>query len=86
MSAHNKALVLSAPLGKYYVESRPIPTPRPGQLLVKIAGAALNPVDWKLQDWGLYRDSYPIVLGNDGAGTVETVGTDVTGFAKGDRV
>ena len=53
MSAHNKALVLSALLGQYNIESRPIPTPGPGQLLVKIASAALNPVDWKLQDWGL---------------------------------
>lgn len=86
MSAHNKALVLSAPLGQYNIESRPIPTPGPGQLLVKIASAALNPVDWKLQDWGLYKDAYPMVLGNDGAGTVEAIGSEVTGFAKGDRV
>lgn len=86
MSALNKALVLSAPLGDYHVESRPIPTPGPGQLLVKIAAAALNPIDWKLQDWGLFKELYPRVLGNDGAGTVEDIGSDVAGFAKGDRV
>ncbi|PIL36596.1 hypothetical protein GSI_00285 [Ganoderma sinense ZZ0214-1] len=86
MSTYNKALVLLAPLGQYHVDSRPIPTPGPGQLLVKIAASALNPVDWKLQDWGLFKEKYPRTLGNDGAGTVEAVGSEVTGFAEGDRV
>ncbi|KAI1789677.1 GroES-like protein [Ganoderma leucocontextum] len=75
MSAHNKALVQPAPLGQY-------------RLLVKIAAAALNPAGWKIQAWGYYKDSYPIILGFDGAqaGTVEGLGTEVSAFARGNRV
>ena len=43
-----KALVVTAPLGEYVVKSVPLPTPGPGQLLVKVAGAALNYIDYKL--------------------------------------
>lgn len=86
MSSNNKALILSAPLGQYHVESRRIPTPRPGQLLVKVFASALNPIDWKQQEMGFFEDSYPIVFGIDGAGTVVAVGSEVTGFAEGDPV
>ena len=53
-----KALVVTAPLGEYVVKSVPLPTPGSGQLLVKVAGAALNYIDYKLQVWGWYEDSY----------------------------
>ena len=87
MSSQNKALLLSAPRStQFEIASLPIPKPQSGQLLVKVAAAALNPADWKIPEIGLFTESYPIVLGLDGAGTVEDIGPDVTGFNKGDRV
>lgn len=61
------------------------PEPGPGQVLVKIEAAGLNFID-TYQRAGLYPIKLPYVLGMEGAGTVETVGPDVTDFASGDRV
>ena len=63
----------------------PTPTPGPGQALVKIAAAGVNFIDVYFRT-GLYPAPPPIVLGNEGAGTVEAVGPGVTNVAPGDRV
>jgi NADPH2:quinone reductase len=63
----------------------PKPTPGPGQALVKIAAAGVNFIDIYFRT-GLYPAPPPVVLGNEGAGTVEAVGPDVTNVAPGDRV
>ena len=85
-----KALVLTAPFGKgeYKIIEKPIPTPKPDQILVRIEATGLSPADWKIPTpaFALWTDSYPITLGWDGAGVVEAVGSEVTGYAKGDRV
>ncbi|VDC02990.1 unnamed protein product [Peniophora sp. CBMAI 1063] len=83
-----KALILhSKDAGEYVIGTRPIPSPGPGQVLVKVHSAALNPVD-NLQFFGpiVQWYGYPAVPGSDGAGTIEEVGEGVTGFEKGDRV
>ncbi|KAF5371223.1 hypothetical protein D9758_004226 [Tetrapyrgos nigripes] len=85
--SEQKALFLESKQGRFVVSTRPKPTSVPaGELLVKIKASALNPVDWKIQAFGLFIEKYPAVLGNDIAGEVETVGEGVTGFSKGDRV
>ncbi|KAF5371197.1 hypothetical protein D9758_004229 [Tetrapyrgos nigripes] len=86
--SEQKALVLESKQGRFVVSTRPKPTSVPaGELLVKIKASALNPADWKVQDFGpAYIEKYPAVLGSDIAGDVETVGEGVTGFSKGDRV
>jgi NADPH2:quinone reductase len=61
------------------------PSPGPGQALVKIAATGVNYIDVYFR-LGLYPAPPPVVLGNEGAGTVEAVGADVTGVAPGDRV
>ena len=83
-----KALVLPAKCADYVTRSVPVPRPSPGQLLVKIHAAALNPIDWKIQKSGVFiADSdYPTVLGCDIAGTVEAVGVGAEGLSIGDRV
>jgi len=81
-----QALFLPSKQGQLVIESRDIPKPGPGELLVKIFAAALNPIDWKIQKYGVYIEKYPIVLGSDLAGSVEEVGTGVENFSKGDRV
>ena len=63
----------------------PKPSPGPGQALVKIAATGVNFIDVYFRI-GLYPAPPPVVLGNEGAGTVEAVGPDVTGLAPGDRV
>lgn len=86
MPNQQKALVLPAKQGLFEIQSVPIPTPGPGQLLIKVHSTALNPVDWNIQVHGLYVEDYPAILGVDIAGTVEALGDDVDNFSKGDRV
>jgi NADPH:quinone reductase len=63
----------------------PTPTPGPKQALVRIAVAGVNFIDVYFRI-GLYKAERPITLGNEGAGTVEAVGPEVTEVAPGDRV
>ncbi|KAF5336259.1 hypothetical protein D9758_016049 [Tetrapyrgos nigripes] len=85
--SEQKALLLDSKQGQFVVSTIPKPTSVPsGELLVKVKAAALNPVDWKIQSFGVFVENYPAVLGTDIAGDVEEVGEGVTGFSKGDRV
>ncbi len=63
----------------------PKPTPGAGQALVKIAASGVNYVDIYFR-MGVYPATPPIVLGSEGAGTVEAVAPDVKNVAVGDRV
>jgi NADPH:quinone reductase-like Zn-dependent oxidoreductase len=67
----------------------PAPTPRPGDILVEVRAAGLNPVDFKFRQGKLraiLRPTLPFVLGNELAGEVIAVGSDVKRFRVGDRV
>ncbi|XAS67270.1 NADP-dependent oxidoreductase [Micrococcaceae bacterium Sec5.7] len=73
------------------MELRDVPAPEaePGEILIKVAAAGLNPVDYKLRQGGLKvigRPKLPIVAGCELAGTVEAVGPGASGFAVGERV
>ncbi|MGW3442578.1 NADP-dependent oxidoreductase [Streptomyces sp. NPDC001076] len=66
------------------------PVPGPGELLIAVRAAGVNPVDWKLRG-GFRRPGegearFPVVLGSEAAGVVEETGEGVTGFAVGDEV
>jgi NADPH:quinone reductase len=63
----------------------PKPQPGPGQALVKIAATGVNFIDVYFRI-GLYPATPPVVLGSEGAGTVEAVSPDVTSVRVGDRV
>jgi NADPH:quinone reductase-like Zn-dependent oxidoreductase len=67
----------------------PVPRPGPHEILVRVSFAGVNPLDWKVIE-GLYDGSrphlFPLVLGVDGAGTVEAIGPEETQFRVGDRV
>ncbi|MER8002482.1 NADP-dependent oxidoreductase [Streptomyces sp. NPDC095613] len=69
---------------------RPPPSPGPGQLLVAVRAAGVNPVDWKLRSGyrrpGSPPAELPEVLGSEAAGVVVATGPDVEGFAVGDAV
>jgi NADPH2:quinone reductase len=61
------------------------PVPGPKQALVKIAASGVNFIDVYFRT-GLYKADLPAALGQEGAGTVEAVGPEVTEVAVGDRV
>jgi NADPH2:quinone reductase len=63
----------------------PKPAPGSGQALVKIAASGVNYIDIYFR-MGIYQAPLPVVLGSEGAGTVEELGPDVTEVAVGDRV
>jgi NADPH:quinone reductase-like Zn-dependent oxidoreductase len=62
------------------------PEPRPTEVLVRVAAAGVNPVDWKTRAKGGFLGEPPFTVGWDVAGVVEQVGYGVTRFAVGDRV
>ncbi len=63
-----------------------VPVPRPGthEILVRVAAAGVNPIDWKSRDRG--DRSLPFVLGQDFAGIVSELGDGVTKYREGERV
>jgi NADPH:quinone reductase-like Zn-dependent oxidoreductase len=67
----------------------PKPAPGPGELLVAVRAAGVNPADWKFRS-GFMREVFPLelpaVFGYEVAGVVEAAGPDVDGFAVGDEV
>ena len=61
------------------------PTAGPGQVLVRVHAAAVNPVDTKIRSRGAdYGLEPPIVLGYDAAGVVEAVGEGVDDLEVGE--
>ena len=83
------SLVIESPGAEWTVKETDIPKPGPGEILVKVLSAALNPADWIYQRMKLGKPpgvEYPAAFGLDSAGEVEETGEGVTGFQRGDRV
>jgi NADPH2:quinone reductase len=70
---------------KLQLVETPIPHPGPKEALVRVAASGVNFIDVYFRT-GLYKSEIPIKLGQEGAGTVEQVGAEVTEVAPGDRV
>lgn len=70
-------------------EEAPCPAPGPGQVLVRVCAAGVNPIDWKVRE-GLLKDTlqyrFPFIPGWDVSGIVEATGPGVTRFKPGDAV
>lgn len=69
------------------LEEVPDPKPGPGQVLVRVKAAGINPADTYVRS-GAYaiKPPLPFTPGFDAAGTVEAIGVGVTGVGVGDRV
>lgn len=82
-----KAIQVAEPGGPENMKLVDVPTPQPGpkQALVRLRASGVNFIDVYFRI-GLYKAERPIALGNEGAGTVESVGPGVTEVAPGDRV
>jgi NADPH2:quinone reductase len=85
-----KAVVMTEPGPPEVLACRDVGDPAacgPGELRVRLKAAGVNPVDTKLRRRGtFYPDRMPAILGCDGAGVVEEVGSAVTRFRPGDAV
>ncbi|MFB8418648.1 NADP-dependent oxidoreductase [Streptomyces albidoflavus] len=64
----------------------PRPEPGPGEILVAVRAAGVNPTDWKHRAQAGFVDRLPLILGWDVSGVVEAVGYGVTLFAPGEEV
>jgi NADPH:quinone reductase len=66
----------------------PTPSAGPGQVLIRLWAAGVNPMDAKLAsgEWRPAPAVFPMVLGVDGAGVVEAAGEGTTRFVPGDEV
>src|SRR3978361_994828 len=86
-----KAVVLHeyGPASNLKYEDFPDPQPGPGEVLVRVSAASINPVDYKMRS-GAAKERFPVefpaILGRDLSGIVREVGEGVTTFAPGDRV
>ena len=65
------------------------PEPGEGEILVRVASSSINGFDLSVASGrlkGMMEHRFPVVLGKDFAGTVESTGAGVDGFAEGDTV
>jgi NADPH:quinone reductase len=67
------------------LEELPTPEPGPGQARVRVGAAGVNYSEVG-QRTGSRGDPLPLIMGREGAGTVEAIGSGVTEVAVGDRV
>ena len=82
-----KAIRVHAPGGPEVLRYEDVPDPQPsaGEAVVRIEAAGVNFID-VYHRTGLYKAPLPVTLGQEGAGTVLSVGSDVRDVAPGDRV
>lgn len=89
MAPTNQAAWLHKAGEPLQVGDAPMPTPGPGEIVVRNAAVAVNPLDWHMAKMGVFVQQWPAVFGCDVAGTVHEVGADVAAqrrFKVGDRV
>ena len=66
-----------------------VPQPEKGEVLVRVVGAGVNPVDYKIREGefpNIQQDKLPLTLGREVAGIVSAVGEGVSRFKEGDKV
>jgi NADPH:quinone reductase-like Zn-dependent oxidoreductase len=76
-------------IDRIVVRDLPKPAPGPGEVLVRVKAAAMNPIDCKLREGTfrlIFRVKPPFILGFDLAGDVEAIGPGVTRLRPGDAV
>lgn len=72
-----------------HLETLPVPRPQADEVLVRVAAAGIDPVDYKIRQGHLPMigaDQLPLTLGRELAGVVAAVGDGVIGWHEGDRV
>jgi NADPH:quinone reductase-like Zn-dependent oxidoreductase len=73
-------------------EDAPRPKPAPGEVLIRVYAAGVNPVDWKVREGHLnrfFQHKFPLILGWDLSGVIEEVGANPAAngrLKKGDEI
>ena len=62
-NANKAAWLTEAKQNPLKVDHAPMPSAGPDEVVVKNSAVAVNPVDWKIQDYGVIIQNYPNVLG-----------------------
>jgi S-(hydroxymethyl)mycothiol dehydrogenase len=83
--AVDRGVVLSAP-GTVALEEIRVEAPGPGEVLVQIEATGVCHSDLHVIEEDGWGHAFPVLLGHEGAGTIEAVGEGVDGLAAGDRV
>ncbi len=87
MGQKMKAAVFHGPERGLVVEDVPVPTVRPGEVLIKVAACGACHTDLHYIEHGVPTfKKPPIILGHEASGIVEEVGAGVTNVRKGQRV
>jgi len=86
LAPNNQAAWLRKANTPLEVGNAPLPKAGAGEIVVKNAAVAINPLDSHMQDTGVFVQQWPTVFGCDVAGEVFEVGCSVDRFRKGDRV
>jgi NADPH2:quinone reductase len=88
MTKTMRAAILDGAKQPFRLASVARPSPARGEVLVRIAASAVNPLDTKIRAGvaAHARHPFPAILGIDLAGTVAAVGSEVTAFREGDEV
>jgi NADPH:quinone reductase-like Zn-dependent oxidoreductase len=86
-----KAVLLKGYGGVEQLSYEDVPDPKlnAGEVLVKVSGTSLNPVDWKIRAGhmkNIMPMQLPTILGRDVAGEVVAVGAGVSRLKQGDKV
>jgi alcohol dehydrogenase, propanol-preferring len=79
-------MVLKAPRSPLQLEQRPTPSPRGGEILVRIAACGVCRTDLHIVDGDLHDTRLPAIPGHEIVGRIEALGEDVNEFATGSRV
>ncbi|HEY1818352.1 MAG TPA: NADP-dependent oxidoreductase [Trebonia sp.] len=77
------------PVGVLDVRDVPVPEPGPGQVLIRVKAAGINPGEAKIRDGDLHErwpSTFPSGQGSDFAGVVDKLGPGVTTVGLGDEV
>ena len=80
-----RAMVLEAPRSPLVLRERPVPSPGPGQVLVRVRACAVCRTDLHVVDDELPAIPHPVVPGHEIVGTVEACGAGVS-IARGARI
>jgi NADPH:quinone reductase-like Zn-dependent oxidoreductase len=70
-------------------DSIPVPEPKADEILVRVAAASVNPVDYKIREGkfaAVHDEALPVTLGRDLCGVVAEVGTSISDAARGDEL
>ncbi|MGI6738471.1 MAG: zinc-dependent alcohol dehydrogenase [Christensenellales bacterium] len=80
-----KALVLES-YNNFVYKDVPKPSPKPGEVLIKVKACAVCGSDVQGMDGSTGRRRPPIIMGHEAAGCIEELGKGVDGYKVGDRV